>query len=98
MTAPFTHLRGPNEDEDAGMRLLIDTTADLHRLALPAAHAPRLPAHLLRRMPEGMVRLPSVYRYIDTPVYLPFVSRLGTNDAAKRLCHHPARQLREVES
>jgi hypothetical protein len=62
--------------------MLIATTADLHRPALPTAHAARLPAHLLRRLSEGMVRIPGLDGDVDTPVHMPLVSRLGAVHAA----------------
>jgi hypothetical protein len=81
---------GPSEG--AGMRLLSPST-DLHRLALPAADTPGLPAHLLRRLSKGVVRFPGLDRHVDPPVHVPVMSRLGAVDAAKRLCHHAAGQL-----
>jgi hypothetical protein len=62
--------------------MLIATTADLHRPTLPTAHAARLPAHLLRRLSEGMVRIPGLDGDVDTPVHMPLVSRLGAVHAA----------------
>jgi hypothetical protein len=74
--------------------LIATPTSDLHRPALPTAHAARLPAHLLRRLSEGMVRVPGLDGDVDTPVHLPLVPRLGAVHAAQRLCDDAARQLR----
>lgn len=75
--------------------VLTTTRSDLHRPALPAADAPRLPPYVLRRMSQGMVRLPSIHGDVYPPVHVPVVSCLGTDDAAKRLRHHSPRQLCE---
>jgi hypothetical protein len=78
--------------------MLIATTAsDLHRLALPTAHAARLPAHLLRRLLEGVVRFSGLDGDIDPPVHMPLVPSLGAVHTAQRLCDDAARQLREVQ-
>ena len=70
---------------ETGTRLLTVPCSDLYRSPLPAAHPPRLPAHLLRRLPEGVVRFPSLDRYLETPVYMSIMSRLRTHHAAQ--CH-----------
>jgi hypothetical protein len=70
---------------------------DLHRPALPAAHASRLPAHLLRRLSEGMVCFPSIDCHLDPSLYLPVVSRLGAVDAAQCFCHDIVGQLCPIQ-
>jgi hypothetical protein len=67
--------------------------ADMHRPALPAAHAARLPTHLLRRVPEGVVRLPGLDGHLDPPVHLPGMPCLGARDQAKRHRHDAARHV-----
>jgi hypothetical protein len=70
--------------------LLSTRRVDLHRPALPAADAARLPAHLLRRLSEGVVCFPSLDGYVDSPVHVPLVPRIGAVHAAQRLCHDAA--------
>lgn len=78
-------------------RLLTRPWPDLYRRALPAAHTARLPAHLLRRLSEGVVRLPSLDRHVDTPVHLPLVPGLGAHHTAQCHRHHAARHLPQGE-
>lgn len=72
-------------------------TVDLHRPAVPAADAARLPAHLLWGLSEGMVCFPGIDGGVDSPVYVPLVPRLGALDAAECLCDDAAGQLRAVQ-
>jgi hypothetical protein len=69
----------------AGIHLLIARHLDMYRHPLPAAHAPRLPAHLLRRLPQGVVPVPSLDRDLNPPIHLPVMPRFGALDAAQ--CH-----------
>lgn len=64
--------------------------SDLYRSPLPAAHTPRLPAYLLRRVLERMVRFSGFVGDLDTSVHMPVVSRLGAHDAAQCHVHLPS--------
>lgn len=74
-----------SEGTATGVSLLTTDWADLYRPALPAAHAARLPAHLLWRLLEGVVRIPGLDCDIDSPVHLPLMSCLGADHTAE--CH-----------
>ena len=67
----------------AAARVLMLFILDLHRSAVPAAHAARLPPHLLRRVSEGVVCVPGDDGDVAASVYVPVMSRFGAVDAAQ---------------
>lgn len=58
---------------------------DLHGAALPTSYTPRLSAHLLRSLREGVVPLASIHRYKPTSIHMPLVSSLSSRYKAQ--CH-----------
>ena len=56
-----THLLGisPSLSSPPFSPLIFSSPLDLHRPPLPTPHSPRLPTHLLRRLPQRMVPAPS---------------------------------------
>ena len=71
---------------------------DMCRCSLPTSDAPRLPPYILRRMPQGMVRLPSFAVDQFELEYMSILSRHRSRYKTRRQSQHSAGLVASGES